>query len=154
MPTKSEQAARVLARMAVPSEIRFVDLVHDTAEQVAQLCGVDEREAVDFALAVREAAVNAMTHGNGLDPARSVDLVFEDHGDRLQACVTDQGEGFDPAARPHPDAEENLMRSSGRGLAMMHHLVDHVSYIHEEGRGMVVSLVKRLHPAARPAGRR
>jgi len=154
MTKTSEQPARVLARMAVPSEIRFVDLVHATAEQVAQLCGFEEKEALDFALAVREAAVNAMEHGNGLDPARSVELVFEDLGDSLQARVADQGEGFDPAARPRPENEENLLRTSGRGLTMMHHLVDHVSFLHEEGSGMVVSLVKRLHAAARPAGRR
>ena len=142
---------RTLARLALPSEIRFIDLVHATAEEVAVSLGLEEREALDLALAVREAAVNAMKHGNGLDPLKEVELHFAESPEGLVVTVLDQGGGFDPKVRPDPREEENLLRTSGRGIQMIEHLVDRVSYRYAEGKGMEITLVKRLGRAAEVA---
>jgi serine/threonine-protein kinase RsbW len=92
---------------------------------VAELLGELERrhwdEADVFAvhLALEEALVNAIKHGNHKDRSKSVDVVCRLKPDRVQIEITDEGEGFDPAAVPDPTTEENLEIPSGRGLMLM-----------------------------------
>ena len=62
-------------------------------------------------MAVREAAVNAVLHGNDYDPAKLITASFENNGKSLIFTIADQGKGVDPATLPDPLAPENLMIS-------------------------------------------
>lgn len=70
-------------------------------------------------LALEEALVNAIKHGNQKDPTRSVQVLCRTKPDRIQIQITDEGEGFDPNQVPDPTEEENLEIPSGRGLMLM-----------------------------------
>ncbi|MBP1611550.1 MAG: Histidine kinase-like ATPase domain, partial [Acidobacteria bacterium] len=59
--------------MSLPSRPEFLDLVQEVAVSVARLCGFAEDGQMDIGLAMREGAVNAMKHGNGLDPRLPID---------------------------------------------------------------------------------
>ena len=56
-------------KLVLSSEVRLIDLIHMAAEKVANLAGFDEDESLNIGLAVREAAINAIVHGNGSDPS-------------------------------------------------------------------------------------
>jgi len=144
-------ASAATAKVFVPSEIRFVDLAHAAAEKAAEVAGCDEDTALNFGIAVREAVINAMTHGNRLDPKRKAELVFSIGPRGVRATVRDHGLGFDPTATPDPTSRENLLLTSGRGLLMMRAYCDNVGFRYREGRGMEVTLVKKVHSSGRVA---
>ena len=57
-------AAATSVRLVLSSEVRLVDLVHAACGELAEIAGFDEDEALNAALAVREAVINAIVHGN------------------------------------------------------------------------------------------
>src|SRR5262245_14982484 len=150
-------------KLSIASDIRLVDLVHEASHKMAEFAGFEEDVALSVALAVREAVINAITHGNRRDPRRSVELTLTANGSGMTARVRDQGEGFDPTLTRDPTSEENLLQTSGRGLLLIRAFVDEVRFRRRRGRGMEVILVKKnppppatvaevVHPAGRNQG--
>jgi serine/threonine-protein kinase RsbW len=79
-------------------------------------------------LAVEEALVNAIRHGNKEDVAKRVQIVCKICDERLRIEVADEGPGFDPAQVPDPTENENLETPSGRGIMLMRSFMHHVEY--------------------------
>jgi serine/threonine-protein kinase RsbW len=79
-------------------------------------------------LALEEAVVNGLRHGNGGDPAKRVCVRYHLQSDALVAEVEDEGPGFDPGRVPDPTLPENLERPSGRGLLLMRHFMTWVRF--------------------------
>ena len=137
-------SAGTSVKLVLPSEVRLIDLVHDAAEKMATFTGFDEDDALNVGLAVREAVINAMVHGNREDPARRVDVTLTSTEGTLRATIADQGNGFDPAAAPDPREQPNRLRTSGRGLLLIEAFVDEVRYRTHSGGGTEVVMTKRL----------
>ncbi len=93
-------------------------------------------------MVAREAAVNAVMHGNRYDVARHVTASFEITPAELIIKIADQGGGLDPSVIPDPLAPENLLRSSGRGVFLMRAFMDEVSF-RELYPGTEITLIKR-----------
>jgi len=143
------KAAATSVRLVIPSEIRLVDLVHSAAEKMAEVAGFGADEGLNVGLAVREAVINAMVHGNKLDPALQVHVTFTADGEGLKTKVRDRGDGFDPEAMPDPTTDPNLLRTSGRGLLLMRAFVDGVAFRRHREGGMEITLAKRIRPGER-----
>ena len=79
-------------------------------------------------LALEEALVNAVKHGNRGDPAKRVWVRYKVWRDRTLVTVEDEGQGFDPDQLPDPLAPENLDRAGGRGLLLMRSYMTWVRY--------------------------
>ncbi len=143
-------AAVTSIKLVIPSEIRLVDLVHEVSQKMAEMAGFEPDDALNLGLAVREAVINAIRHGNQEQPARNVEveLRVKDH-EEISASVLDQGNGFDPDATPDPTDVENILLASGRGILMIRAFVDDVQFRYREGRGMEVVLSKKLSPSGR-----
>jgi serine/threonine-protein kinase RsbW len=145
-------------KLKLSSRISYVDLVHQMTEDLARRCRFPKPAALDLALAVREAFINAVKHGNGMDEGKAVEVEFERNASRFLVAIRDEGSGFDPALTADPRASENLERTSGRGIFFMKSFVDEVSFQRRSGRGMEVLLVKNLAPPAKrteePGGNR
>ncbi len=137
-------AAGTSVKLVIPSEIGLIDLVHAASEKAAELAGFDADDALNVGLAVREAVINAMLHGNKRDPGLkvSVTLTWDDKG--LRARVTDEGNGFDPGRAPNPTSPANLMNDSGRGLLLMDAFVDTLKIKSRPRGGTEVTMIKRL----------
>jgi serine/threonine-protein kinase RsbW len=142
------KAAAISIKLVIPSEIKLVDLVHTAAEKMADLAGFDPDEALNVGLAVREAVINAIVHGNGQDPDLTVDVNLTAGSDGLTVTVRDQGPGFDPDSAPDPTDDPNLLRTSGRGLLLMRAFVDGVTFRQRPVRGMEITLTKKSIPDA------
>ena len=133
--------------VTVASRVAHVDLIHAISDQVAALLGFGGDEILNLGLAVREATINAIKHGNGLDPRKRVRVVFEFNGHGLSVAVRDRGKGFDLNAVADPTLPENIFQSSGRGILLMKAFVDRVE-VHGEGKkGAEVCLFKGLGEA-------
>ncbi len=81
--------------------------------------GYPKKDLFGVRLALEEALVNAIKHGNRGDPAKEARLRYHVNAEFLVLEVEDDGAGFDPAGVPDPLAPENLERPSGRGLFLI-----------------------------------
>jgi serine/threonine-protein kinase RsbW len=136
-------------KIALNSRITHVDLVHALTEDLARRARFTRSAALDLALAVREAFINAVKHGNGMDESKKVEVEFERNEAWFRVRVRDEGRGFDWNHTADPRAEENLDRTCGRGIFFMKNFVDEVSFHRRPGKGTEVLLEKRIEPAAR-----
>jgi serine/threonine-protein kinase RsbW len=93
----------------------------------------------ELRLALEEAIVNGLRHGNGGDPAKSVRVRYRVGPEAVVAEVEDEGPGFDPGRVPDPTAAENLSKPAGRGLLLMRHYTD---WLCHHGRGNHLTLCK------------
>jgi serine/threonine-protein kinase RsbW len=125
------------------SSLGSVDKVEQTAAEVAQKAGVDEDQLFGITMAVREAAVNAVMHGNGGDASKQITATFENTGSSLVFTVSDQGKGLDPDSVPDPLAPENLLRGSGRGIFLIRSFMDEVHF-KQLNPGTELTLIKHL----------
>ena len=79
-------------------------------------------------LAVGEAFINAVKHGNKMDPAKRVKIEYVVSPDKIEISMTDEGDGFNPEEVPDPRCGENLYKPDGRGLFLMRSYMDMVRY--------------------------
>src|SRR5262245_57067080 len=128
--------------VSVASRVGHVDLIHAISDQVAALVGFDNDEILNLGLAVREATINAIKHGNGLDPKKRVRVTFTFDDDGLEVAIRDRGKGFDPNSIADPTLPENLFQPSGRGVLLMKAFVDRVEVHGQDGKGAEVHLFK------------
>jgi serine/threonine-protein kinase RsbW len=126
------------------STLETVDNAEQAASRIATETGFDEDEVMQISMAVREAAVNAVLHGNAYDPGKKVKLDFERTGSDLVITIRDQGKGLDLDKIPDPLAPENLLKTSGRGIFLIRSFMDEVQ-IHPSQTGTEIKLVKHVH---------
>ena len=113
------------------------------AEQLAIEAGLNEDQRFHIDMAVREAVINAVVHGNRHNPGLDIDVSLENTGTALVFTIADQGQGFDPDQLPDPLAPENLLRGSGRGVFLIRSLMDEVHF-RQLHPGTELTMVKRL----------
>ena len=128
------------------STMESVGEVEAAADKLAAEAGLDEDERFHVTMAVREAAVNAVLHGNEYDPAREIAVGLENTGKALVITIADEGKGFIPELVPDPLAEENLLRGTGRGIFLIRSLMDEVHF-RQLHPGTELTLVKHLAAA-------
>ena len=110
------------------SSIESVNKIEQTAELCAVSAGFDEDAVSNISMAIREAAVNAVLHGNAYDANKTVKASFETTVEALTIRICDQGPGLDPDTIPDPLAPENILRGSGRGIFLMRAFMDEVKF--------------------------
>ena len=120
--------------------------VEAAADKLAEEAGLDEDERFRVTMAVREAAVNAVLHGNEYDPAKQIAVSLENTGAALVFTIADQGRGLDPDSLPDPLAPENLLRGTGRGIFLIRSFMDEVHF-RQLHPGTELTLVKHLASA-------
>jgi serine/threonine-protein kinase RsbW len=132
------------------STLETVDNAEQTASRIASESGFGDDEVMQIAMAVREAAVNAVLHGNAYDPEKKVELEFVRTKEDLVITIRDQGKGMDLAKIPDPLAAENLLKTSGRGIFLIRSFMDDVQ-ITPSTAGTEIKLIKHVHGTAEGA---
>jgi serine/threonine-protein kinase RsbW len=102
--------------------------------------GYCNRDLFGVQLALEEAIVNAIRHGNQGDLTRSIRIAYRLCDGELLVEIEDEGDGFDCCSIPDPLAPENLERPCGRGLLLMR---SYMTWVRYHGRGNRVSMCKR-----------
>ena len=105
--------------------------------------GFPEEDLFAIRLALEEALINAVKHGNKLDPSKIVRVRYRVTETELEVAIEDEGAGFNPAALPDPTLDENLCMTAGRGILLMRAYMDAVVY---SPKGTCVTLTKRKTP--------
>src|SRR5262245_35325500 len=107
----------------IPSDLDEAHRVQAEIEQALQ-GHFSEAEIFGIKLAVEEALVNAVKHGNQMDPGKFVRVSYLVQSGAFEISIRDEGPGFDPSDVPDPTAPENLERPCGRGLLLMRHYMN------------------------------
>lgn len=132
-------AAATSAEVVIPSDLAEARRVQDDIEDALTAAGYGDRDLFAVKLALEEAFVNAIKHGNQMDPAKRVHIAYTVTPEQFAIHVRDEGPGFDPADVPDPTAPENLERPCGRGLLLIRRFMTDVTY---HGAGNVVTMTK------------
>jgi serine/threonine-protein kinase RsbW len=127
--------------VVIPSDPAEARRVQDEIERLLRAHEASEKEIFGIRLALEEALVNAIKHGNQMDRSKKVTIVSVVHAERFEIHITDEGHGFDPGDIPDPTAVENIERPCGRGLMLMRHYMNEVSF---NGPGNSVRMAKVL----------
>lgn len=90
--------------------------------------GFDPESVFAIRIALEEALVNAIRHGNRLDPRKKVHVEAQVTPGRAEIIVEDEGPGFDRGTVPDPTADENLCRPSGRGILLIESYMSDVTW--------------------------
>ena len=139
---KPADALAMRTELKLTSTLASVETVEALALAYARQAGFDDDLCSHLAMVAREAAVNAVVHGNRYDPAKWMTVRFEAMDDGLRIVLADEGDGLDVAAIPDPLAPENLLRASGRGIFLMKSFMDEVSF-RALAPGTETTLIKR-----------
>ena len=176
-----DRATRRVLDWLVYTESRFVldndvtiitDLVSHLEASITQLKSVDETALIQVGVALREALVNAVYHGNlelssklreeegnrydELYALRRTELPYRVRRVHVTArqtptevvyVISDEGPGFDPSGLPDPTDPAQIEMVSGRGLLLIRTFMDEVT--HNE-RGNEITMVKRLTADPKP----
>ncbi len=139
-----------IIELSIDSNLELVWTVESVANSASAKMGFDEDDAGWIELAVREAVVNAIKHGNQYLADKQVYVQFLVGPDALSIYVRDRGAGFDPASLLDPLEPENLLNPTGRGILWMRAFMDEVEYsAHPEG-GCVVRMKKYQRSSGKP----
>jgi serine/threonine-protein kinase RsbW len=128
----------------LPSDLALMNgVLQYLLERVAKL-GLIAPDKSNLFIALDEAFVNAVKHGNKNDPTKLVRVGAELSPKEACFTIEDEGEGFDVQTIPDPCDPANLFKSSGRGVLLIYNIMDEVEY---NAQGNRVKMVKRPEAA-------
>lgn len=138
-------AQKMAIELIIASDLAEARRVQEQIEEALQASAYTEHDIFAIKLALEEALVNAIKHGNQMDPDKRVYVHYSITTERFDIRITDEGEGFNPEDVPDPTLEINIERPCGRGLLLMRGFMTEVEY---HGRGNTVSMCKVRESAA------
>jgi serine/threonine-protein kinase RsbW len=131
--------------MASEAPIRSSAVVDSAPAALAEPCGkilealkekgYTQDDVFGVHLALEEAFLNAVKHGNKMNPAKKVTIDYVVDDEKVEISMTDEGEGFDPTNVPDPRVGENLFRPEGRGLLLIRAYMHSAEY-NERGNAL------------------
>jgi serine/threonine-protein kinase RsbW len=129
----------------IPSDTRHIEGVVSKVLQLLEENGCCH-DLGNVQLALQEALINAVLHGNRSDAEKYVRVcVAIEEGCGILIIVKDSGSGFDPSKLPDPTMGENIYRERGRGVYLIQQLMDEVQFKFGDG----TALIMRRHPPHR-----
>jgi serine/threonine-protein kinase RsbW len=123
-----------------PSALSLMHVVLEYLMKRVEKLGVVKSEQSNLFVALDEAFVNAVKHGNKFDTTKLVRITAEVSIEEARFTIEDEGEGFDVNSIPDPLDPENLFKTSGRGVLFIYNIMDEVKY---NERGNRLTMIKR-----------
>lgn len=134
------QGLHEIIEFELPSAISLMHIVLDYLMKRVEKLGVIKPEQSNLFVALDEAFVNAVKHGNKFDTAKLVRIIADVSAEEARFTIEDEGEGFDVKNIPDPLDPQNLFKTSGRGVLFIYNIMDEVIY---NERGNRLTMVKK-----------
>jgi len=123
----------------LPSDLSLMNgVLHYLIERVAAL-GIIKPDSSNLFIALDEAFVNAVKHGNAGDQSKLVRIIADLSIKEARFTIEDEGTGFKINEIPDPLDPANLFKTSGRGVLLIYNIMDLVEY---NERGNRLTMVK------------
>ncbi|MEM7109199.1 MAG: ATP-binding protein [Bacteroidota bacterium] len=117
----------------VPSLSENIRMIESFIDNAKERYNLEDDIYGNIMIAVTEAVNNAIRHGNSSDKSKNVSLSLKLEDNQIIFVISDEGTGFDYQNLPDPTAPENIEKPGGRGIFLMKHLCDEVSF-QEDGK--------------------
>ena len=124
-------------KIEIPSLRETIRMIESLIDNAKEEYNLDDDIYGNIMIAVTEAVNNAIVHGNRSDKSKNVALTLQILDHLIKFTIEDEGKGFDFTSLPDPTAPENIAKPGGRGIFLMKHLCDDVSFKNE---GKIVEL--------------
>lgn len=121
----------------IASDLAEARRIQNEIEEALHAYQFPEKDIFSIRLALEEALVNAIKHGNQMDLSKRVQVNYQITSDRFDVQIQDEGPGYNPDDVPDPTDPENIERPCGRGLFMIRHYMTGVNVL---GRGNVIQM--------------
>jgi len=132
-------------RFIIPSDFHEGRIVQRRILEEAEKHRFGEEAMFALRLALEEAMINAIKHGNKMDRSKKVEIHASITEEQAEITIEDEGLGFDRSTVPDPTSEENLERLHGRGILLME------AYMHDIEWSRGGRRVKMVRKNDRPA---
>lgn len=133
-------AVREKIDLELPSDLSLMNSVLEYLLDRVDKLGLVQVEQSNLFVALDEAFVNAVKHGNRNDPEKLLRVTAELSAREAIFTIEDEGDGFDVHEIPDPTDPANLFKSSGRGVLLIYNIMDEVEY---SRGGAKLRMVKR-----------
>ncbi len=140
--------------VTLETQLESVDLAESIVMRVAGAAGFSEDEIHKLGMAVREGVINAYNYGNCQDRRKKILLAVEFDPEKMVVHIVDEGCGFELSEVADPLAEENLLRTSGRGIFLMRAFMDELAVRRGPTGGADLVMSKKLPHGVSGNGRR
>jgi serine/threonine-protein kinase RsbW len=121
----------------IPSDTAAGQAVQERIVQMLEDLCFSARDVFGVRLALEEALVNAIKHGNRMDKSKNVRISCRFFDEKVRIEIEDEGTGFKLEEVPDPTADENLERPCGRGIMLMRSFMSLIEY-NERGNRVIL----------------
>ncbi|MCH7401680.1 ATP-binding protein [Belliella kenyensis] len=125
-------------KISIPSLIENIKIIESFIDNARDRFHIDDDIYGNIMISVTECVSNAILHGNESNSSKTVDLELHFEDDQIKFIITDEGKGFDYSELQDPTEPENLEKAGGRGIFIMKHLSDDVTF-EDEGRKTILT---------------
>ena len=115
-------------QISIPSDTVQGQVIQDRIVRLLEQLDYPPRDVFGVRLALEEALVNAIKHGNAMDPNKSVHIDCRIDDVKVHIEIEDEGAGFVLSDVPDPTADENLEKPCGRGIMLMRAFMNQIEY--------------------------
>lgn len=126
--------------MTIASDYAHAREVQRLIREDVERAGFDPDSQFAIKLALEEALINAIKHGNKLDKRKNVHVAWHVSPAAAEITIEDEGPGFDRKSVPDPTHETNLEKLTGRGILLIESYMTDVTW---SNGGRRVKLVKK-----------
>ena len=137
--------SHVALDIEIPSDVKYIESVIELATRKCRELHLPPRKcSLNIPVALAEAISNAILRGNGEAANKHVRVRAVVSDEAVVFDVVDEGPGFDLGAdRPDPTIPDNLEMEDGRGLYLMHSLMDNVEQFRSDGNVVRLTLKRQ-----------
>lgn len=147
MTDKTDERSPVATQrieIILESLLDSVALAEEMCTAIAGAVGFDDDDCFKIGMSVREGVINAYNYGSRKQRGKKIFVTFELTAEKFVIYVRDEGVGFRLEDVPDPLCDENLLKSSGRGIFLMRSFMDEFDVHHAEQGGAELVMAKRL----------
>ena len=126
--SRTEEQQRISKEFAFPGDVQSLAQSRQAMmDFLAPYCS-GEAEEIDLFLTLQEALANAILHGCGNDPSKTIHCRVEIDPSAVEITIRDPGPGFDPYNATQSTDDGTNLTPHGRGICLMRSLMDEVTY--------------------------
>jgi serine/threonine-protein kinase RsbW len=125
-------------KISIPSLIENITIIESFIDNAKEKFHITDDIYGNIMISVTECVSNAIIHGNKENPKKTVNLELRFYDDQIKFIIIDEGEGYDYNHLSDPTSPENLEKSGGRGVFLMKHLCDDLTF-EDNGRKTILT---------------
>ena len=134
-------------KLTIPSDFHAGREVQKRIVDDVTRLGFTSQSQFGIKVALEEALINAIKHGNRRDPQKKVHIEAKVSPQQLEIIVEDEGPGFSRKSVPDPTLKENLHKCSGRGILLIEAYMTSAKWSHG---GRRLKMIKKNEPDVLP----